>query len=412
METVKKLKEKYKIAVLAVLLIICLLTTFYCHFILQIEVVFTHFFYIPIILAGLWWSRKGIAVAVSLALLLLISHIISPLGTPIVADIVRASMFVVVGTVVAILNEKMQTMMAKLRAKEKIRENEERLRAIFNTAEDCIYTKDLTLKYTYVNPAMERLFRLPASQLIGQTDDDLFGEEAAIHIRAVDSRILSGEIIERDIIKPVRGIPSTFHTVKVPIRDRSGEITGLCGIARNITERKHTEKKLVHMATHDPLTGLPNRTLFNDRLTQELAHARRDRKKLAVMLLDLDEFKDINDTSGHSMGDRVLKAASERLTGLFRKSDTVARMGGDEYLLLLPKISVVEDTTKIAQQILEAFRRPFIIDDREFHVTTSIGVAIFPDDGEEVDILIRNADIAMYRAKERGRDNCQRYTPS
>ncbi len=405
-------KEKYKIAVIAILLIICLLITYYYHFILRIEAVFTHFFYIPIILAGLWWSRKGIAVAVFLALLLLISHIISPLENSIGPNLSRSLMFVVVGTVAALLNERMQTMMAALRAKEKIRENEERLRAIFNTAEDCIYTKDFTLKYTSVNPAMERLFRLPASQLIGQTDDDLFGEEAASRIRAVDSRVLKGEIIEMDIIKPVSGIPITFHTVKVPIRDSSGEIAGLCGIARDITERKSTEEKLVHMTTHDPLTGLPNRTLFNDRLTQELAHAHRNRKKLAVMLLDLDEFKDINDTSGHSMGDRVLKAAGERLTRLFRKSDTVARMGGDEFLLLLPEISVVEDTTKIAEQILEAFRRPFIIDDREFHITTSIGIAIFPDDGEDVDILIRNADIAMYRAKDRGRDNCQRYTPS
>ncbi len=179
---------------------------------------------------------------------------------------------------------------------------------------------------------------------------------------------------------------------------------------RELTERKWAEEALVRMATHDPLTGLPNRRLFNDRLNLELAHARRNQRKLAVMLLDLDHFKDVNDTLGHSMGDKLLQVVGQRLLGLLRKSDTVARMGGDEFTLLLPEIAQAEDATQIAHKILGAFRKPFEFNDHEVRITTSIGIAIYPDDGEDADTLIKNADIAMYRAKDQGRDNYQRYS--
>jgi len=128
------------------------------------------------------------------------------------------------------------------------------------------------------------------------------------------------------------------------------------------------------------------------------------------MLLDLDHFKDVNDTLGHRVGDQLLQAVGERLTSLLRQSDTVARMGGDEFMVILPEIGRGEDATRIAQKILEAFRRPFVFDGHELHITTSIGIALYPDDGEDVDTLMKNADIAMYRAKEQGRDNYQRYS--
>ncbi|MBW2039118.1 MAG: sensor domain-containing diguanylate cyclase [Deltaproteobacteria bacterium] len=180
----------------------------------------------------------------------------------------------------------------------------------------------------------------------------------------------------------------------------------------DVTERKRAEQQLAYMATHDPLTGLPNRMLFNDRLTLALAHAQRKQQKLAMMLLDLDRFKEVNDTLGHSAGDKLLQAVGDRLARLLRKSDTVARMGGDEFLLLLPEIVRMEYVAKIAQKILEAFREPFVLDDHKLHITTSIGIAIYPEDGEYTDTLMKNADIAMYRAKQKGRDNYQRYTPA
>jgi len=171
------------------------------------------------------------------------------------------------------------------------------------------------------------------------------------------------------------------------------------------------EEQLVYIATHDALTGLPNRRLFNDRLTLELAHAQRNQQKLAVMLLDLDHFKDVNDTLGHSVGDKLLQVVGHRLKSLLRRSDTVARMGEDEFMLILPGIVREENATKVAAKILEAFRKPLVFDGYEIDITTSIGIAVYPSDGEDVDALMKNADIAMYRAKGEGRDNYQRYTP-
>jgi diguanylate cyclase (GGDEF)-like protein/PAS domain S-box-containing protein len=194
--------------------------------------------------------------------------------------------------------------------------------------------------------------------------------------------------------------------------DKRGRPLEYQSIGEDITERKQAEEQLAHMATHDPLTGLPNRILFNDRLTLALAHARRNQQTLAVMLLDLDHFKGVNDTLGHSVGDQLLQVIGYRLASLLRKSDTIARMGGDEFMMLLPETAQEEDVAKIAEKILEAFREPFEFDDHILHITTSIGVAICPYDGEDADVLMRNADIAMYRAKEEGRDNYQRCTPS
>jgi diguanylate cyclase (GGDEF)-like protein len=186
----------------------------------------------------------------------------------------------------------------------------------------------------------------------------------------------------------------------------------MVGSTTDITERKRTEEQLAYMATHDALTGLPNRWLLNDRLTLELARAQRHQQKLALILLDLDYFKEINDTLGHTAGDKLLQTVGERLMSLVRKSDTVARMGGDEFMLVLlfPGIREDGDAARIAQRILEAFRRPFVFDDHEIRITTSIGIAIYPDDGQDADTLIKNADIAMYRAKAQGRDNYQRYS--
>ena len=174
-----------------------------------------------------------------------------------------------------------------------------------------------------------------------------------------------------------------------------------------ITERERAEETIKQMAYHDALTGLPNRRLFNDRLNLAMAHASRNQQKLAVMLFDLDHFKEVNDTLGHSVGDQLLQDVSERLTSLLRKGDTVARMGGDEFMLLLPEVVQVEDAAKVAQKILEAIRESYVFDGHELHVTTSIGIAFYPDDGEGADTLVKNADIAMYRAKDHGRDNYQ-----
>jgi diguanylate cyclase (GGDEF)-like protein len=180
---------------------------------------------------------------------------------------------------------------------------------------------------------------------------------------------------------------------------------------RYAIERKRAEETIRRLAYYDSLTGLPNRVLFNDRLTLALAHARRNQQKLAVMLLDLDRFKNINDTLGHNMGDRLLRVVGDQLKNHLRKNDTVARMSGDEFMVLLPEIIKDDDAINVADKTLEVFRKTFTVNGLSLHVTASIGISIYPADGEDADTLVKNADIAMYRVKERGRDGYQTFRP-
>jgi diguanylate cyclase (GGDEF)-like protein/PAS domain S-box-containing protein len=174
-------------------------------------------------------------------------------------------------------------------------------------------------------------------------------------------------------------------------------------------QRKRLEDTVNQLAYHDPLTGLPNRMLFKDRFTLALARANRYRQKIVLMVLDMDRFKDINDTLGHDAGDQLLKDFGSRLVSILRKTDTVSRMGGDEFVLLLPEAIDAENVANVAQKILGAASKPFILHDREVRITASIGIAIYPEDGEDIETLLKHADIAMYQAKEMGRNNYQRY---
>ena len=177
----------------------------------------------------------------------------------------------------------------------------------------------------------------------------------------------------------------------------------------DITERKKYEEKIQQMAFHDSLTGLPNRKLFSDRLGIVLAQAKRNKKKVGIVMLDLDNFKDVNDTLGHDVGDTLLKAVAERLSGTLRKSDTVARFGGDEFVLIFPDMEIIEEAIQVVQKIIDRFNKPFLIDTHQLVVTTSIGIAVYPNDGMDEEILMKNADIAMYQAKQAGRARYQLY---
>ncbi len=173
----------------------------------------------------------------------------------------------------------------------------------------------------------------------------------------------------------------------------------------DISARKQTERELIQLAHYDTLTNLPNRALFRDRLTQALAQAHRSRGMLAIMFLDLDRFKLINDSLGHAMGDLLLKQVAHRLAACVRASDTVGRLGGDEFGILLGTLHSASDANLVAQKIGQSFSEPFRLDDSERYVTTSIGISLYPTDGHEEDQLIKAADSAMYRAKQTGRNN-------
>jgi diguanylate cyclase (GGDEF)-like protein/PAS domain S-box-containing protein len=179
-----------------------------------------------------------------------------------------------------------------------------------------------------------------------------------------------------------------------------------------VFERKQERDNLRYQAYHDLLTGLPNRTLLEDRFLQALAHARRNSLLMAVLFLDLDRFKNINDRLGHQIGDLFLRAVGQRLSNSLREVDTVARLGGDEFMILLPQIKEIQDAAKTAQKILQTFESPFYIEGQPLQTSTSIGISLYPHDGDDLQTLMKNADIALYRAKEKGRNNYQLYTPS
>ncbi len=179
---------------------------------------------------------------------------------------------------------------------------------------------------------------------------------------------------------------------------------------QEITDRKKAEKDIKHMAHHDSLTGLPNRRLFNERISLEIARSQRNNQKIGVMLFDLDLLKGVNDSFGHSVGDLLLQAVAQRMLGLLRKSDTVARMGGDEFLLILPEMNQPEAAVLTAERILNSLSTPFLLEGNQINITTSIGIVFYPDEGTEVDALIKKADIAMYNAKEKGGNNFHFYT--
>jgi diguanylate cyclase (GGDEF)-like protein/PAS domain S-box-containing protein len=193
------------------------------------------------------------------------------------------------------------------------------------------------------------------------------------------------------------------------IRDEKENISGLVLVLHDLTERKRYEEKLRYNAVTDHLTELPNRFRFFDRLNMALAHAQRDLSRMAILMLDLDDFKKVNDTWGHSIGDRLLRNVADRLIGMFRKSDTIARWGGDEFVLLLPEIPNAEVAKNVAERILHSFNKPFEFDGLKITITASIGISVFPDDSQDADMLIRNSDIAMYRAKEEGRNRYHQY---
>jgi len=211
---------------------------------------------------------------------------------------------------------------------------------------------------------------------------------------------------------PISGKSIPVEAQIAPVMSDDGSPLGGVIIVSDITERKRYEETIRHLAYHDALTGLPNRLLIHDRISVALPQARRQNQMLALVYLDLDNFKIINDTLGHLIGDRLLQEVAHRLKYLIREGDTVARMGGDEFMFLFPGINETGNVKIIANKILDSFSLPFQVDGHEIHVSASIGISLYPSDGQDVETLIKNADTALYRAKEQGRNNYQLFTPA
>ena len=291
-----------------------------------------------------------------------------------------------------------------------LRDSEERYRSLVENISEIVYSLDENADITYISPNIESISGYSPSEIIGKRFTEFIYEKDLTGRMNKLQEIMSERNESTDFRFLTKfGESRWLRTAGRPIL-KDNRVLGVRGTLVDITERKLVEEKLVYMATHDQLTGLSNRALFNDRLAVELARAHRNPKKLAVMILDLDEFKEINDAFGHSFGDRLLKAVGRCLSSLLRESDTVARMGGDEFLILLSEVAYVDDVANIAQKIIDAIRKPLSINNHELNITTSLGVAIYPEDGQDAETLIKNADIAMYNVKNHGRNGYQLYS--
>ncbi len=283
-----------------------------------------------------------------------------------------------------------------------LRDDAERYRAVMQQSTLCILLADIATRIILeANQSVQRLLGYSAQEISGLSLYDFMEKEQ----EDIHQKIL--QILEERPYfvgeRRFRRKDGTLVEVEINVnligyRDKKV----MCIVARDVSNRRLAERQLVHTATHDPLTNLVNRLLLYDRLAQELARARRHSRKIALLNIDLDRFKRVNDTLGHSIGDRLLKAVGVRLKTILRESDTLARIGGDEFMIVLSDIKQEDDVSRIAESILQVLRKPFDMESFKIPVSASIGVAYYPSDGDDSEALMKAADLAMYEAKSRG----------
>lgn len=296
----------------------------------------------------------------------------------------------------------LRTKAGREQAERALRATEEKLSSILDSIDNVVWSATES-EFIYLNSMVERIYGRPVEQFYKDRQlwfKVIHAEDRpaalAAHARLAESTSCTQEY---RIVRPNGEICWIEERARA-IRDAQGKLLRFDGIAIDISERKAYEARIEYLAAHDALTGLANRNLLSDRVTQAMAHARRYGLQLALMFLDLDRFKGVNDSFGHELGDSLLLEVSNRLKQVIREGDTVARQGGDEFIILLTDIERPQDVAAVAYKIFDVFRAPFVIRRHELFVSASIGATIYPDDGEDMQSLLRNADIAMYRAKE------------
>jgi diguanylate cyclase (GGDEF)-like protein/PAS domain S-box-containing protein len=267
---------------------------------------------------------------------------------------------------------------------------------------------------TYLNLVAETLTGWPRAEAAGRPVEEVF------HIVDADSREVVGNpmalairenrtvgLTPNCILVRRDGIEAAIEDSAAPIHNKQGSVTGAVMVFHDVSTARAVSLRMSYLAQHDGLTDLPNRIMLNDRLAQAIAMARRHQHKLALLFLDLDHFKHINDSLGHSVGDLLLQSVAKRLLGSVRSSDTVSRQGGDEFVVLLSEVAHAADAGLSAETILRSLDRPHLAEEHEIHITGSIGIVTFPDDAEDADTMLKCADLAMYQAKATGRNNYQ-----
>lgn len=301
-------------------------------------------------------------------------------------------------------------------AEQELRKQKEWLTTLINAMPDLVCFRDGRGRWLVANKFYLDIAGLDHVDYLGRTSSDLahlsrgFGE-FLLTGGATDERAWS----ERRPVAYEKELPTqdggskVFDVIKIPLFEDDGSRRGLVMVGRDVTERKLAAARIHHLAHHDSLTGLPNRVLFQERLRTALAQAKRLGHKVALMFLDLDKFKDINDTLGHHVGDLLLKAVAKRLLRCVRESDTVARLGGDEFAVVLTNLDDPEGASTVAESIIASIGEPFGLEEHEVNTSTSVGITVFPDDATDAEHLLKNADLAMFRSKAEGRNNYHFY---
>jgi diguanylate cyclase (GGDEF)-like protein/PAS domain S-box-containing protein len=295
----------------------------------------------------------------------------------------------------------------------------ERAQVTLNCIGDAVVCTDISGNITFLNLVAEKMTGWPWEEALGRPMSEVFRIQDAVTRETTPNPMDVAVGLNRTVHLPSNcilirrdGFETPIEDSVAPIHDREGKATGAVIVFRDVSAARAMTEQMTHSAQHDFLTGLPNRMLLNDRVNQAIVLAPRHSKKVAVLFLDLDGFKHINDSLGHPIGDKLLQSIAKRLVGCVRGSDTVSRQGGDEFVVLLSEMEQQEDAAISAIRILEAVSQAHSIDQHDLHLTTSIGVSVYPDDGLDAETLIKNADTAMYQAKENGRQSYQFFKPA
>jgi diguanylate cyclase (GGDEF)-like protein/PAS domain S-box-containing protein len=317
-----------------------------------------------------------------------------------------------------LLPKALGSMIERAAIAEALFEEQERAQVTLNSIGDAVMSTDVRGHVTYLNAVAESMTGWSRAEAAGRPLEEVFRiVDAATHEAAVNPMALAIRenktvgltvnclLIRRD------GVEAAIEDSAAPIHDRRGRVTGAVIVFHDVSAARALSLRMSYLARHDSLTDLPNRILLNDRLAQAISLAHRHRYKLALLFLDVDRLKHINDSLGHAIGDRLLQSVAQRLLACVRSSDTVSRQGGDEFVILLSELTHERDAAVGADKILQALRAPHRIDRHDLHVTASIGIATYPDDGTEAERLLKNADSAMYHAKDNGRDHYQFFKP-
>ena len=297
----------------------------------------------------------------------------------------------------------------KLAALEK---SEERFRRIVHSAEEGIWEIDASARTSFVNPKMAAMLGYTIEEMLDRPLLHFMDDEGRALLERNIARRQQG-VAERHEFKFIRKDGSEMWAALAtnPIFDADGSYMGALALVSDVTERRQSAELIWHQANYDALTALPNRNMFQDRLLQEMKKAKRDGLFLALLFIDLDQFKEINDRLGHEMGDALLVQAAARIASCVRASDTLARLGGDEFVVILPGLEHVNAAERVAQQIINALNRPFMLGESTGTVSASVGIALHPSDAADAEHLLRNADQAMYAAKNGGRNRYSYFTP-